>query len=81
MDLQIIYTELRVYLSKKSYASWKEIQNEFFDFKTSLGLWPANEVIEYLTDEYSYLKPSASEQVKNFIQDKVETCELSFDRP
>ena len=78
MQLQIIYTQDDVLLSKKSYASWREIQKEFQSYKASLGPWPIEEVIKFLADEYSNLVPSAKEQVNAFIQSKLELCKLTF---
>lgn len=48
MLLQIIYTETAMFLSKKTYPSWRDIQDEFFDYNASLGPWEADVVTEYL---------------------------------
>ena len=68
MNLHIIYTESEMLLSKKQYESWREIQDEYPDFKTSLGPWTTEETEEYLTDEYSKIYPPAAEQVRSFIK-------------
>jgi isopentenyldiphosphate isomerase len=67
MKLHIIYTDNEMLLSKKSYASWREMQNEFDDYKTSLGPWAEDEVVRYLAEEYSTLQPSAKAQVDALI--------------
>ncbi|MBN1254430.1 MAG: hypothetical protein JXA50_04085 [Deltaproteobacteria bacterium] len=64
MQLHIIYTETYMLLSKRSYGAWREIQEEFENYKASLGSWEDDEVIQYLSDEYSDLYPSAKEQVE-----------------
>jgi hypothetical protein len=71
MQLTLIYTESNFLISKKQYLSWREIQDEYPDYKTSLGPWSVDEVIEYLAEEYSTLNPSALEQVNNFLADAV----------
>ena len=68
MTLHIIYTESEVLLSKKQYESWREIQEEYPDYKASLGPWGIEETEEYLNDEYSKINPPASEQVRSFIK-------------
>lgn len=65
-------------LSKEYFSSWREIQDRYAGFKASLGPWEHDEVIEYLTDEYSRLKPSASIQVNAFVASEAPTCLLTF---
>lgn len=45
MQIQIIYTQTGVLLSKHPYPSWREIQNQYTDYMTSLGPWDAEMVI------------------------------------
>ena len=78
MTLHVIYTGHGIYLSKQIYSSWKEIQEEYCDYKTSLGPWSPEEVIEYLNDEYSDLTPSAEQQVSMFIQSMHLAHELKY---
>ena len=78
MKLHIIYTENDMLLSKKSYTSWREIQDEFADYKTSLGPWSDKEVVEFLSDEYSDLQPTAQEQVTALLSENEEIRKVSF---
>jgi hypothetical protein len=78
MKLHIIYTDIEMLLSKKTYASWREIQDEFDDYKTSLGPWDDDEVVQYLSEEYSALRPSAQEQVGAFIRGVANVGKLTF---
>lgn len=78
MILHIIYTEAEVILSKKSYGSWREIQDEYSDFKASLGPWPSEEVAEYLSQEYSKIEPSAVSQVADFLQSPSTIYNVKF---
>lgn len=78
MILHIIYTEAEVILSKKSYGSWREIQNEYSDFKASLGPWSSDEVAEYLSDEYSNIEPAAFLQVADFLQSTATIYNVKF---
>lgn len=63
MLIHIVYIEYGVFLSKKTYGSRRDIQDEFSDYKSSLGPWEAGEVVDYLEDNYSTLSPSAATQI------------------
>nr|WP_233093231.1 hypothetical protein [Pseudomonas sp. MF6784] len=65
-------------LSKYPYQSWREIQNQYPDYMTSLGPWEEDTVIEYLADEYPELSPHPQEQVSAFIADTQEARVLTF---
>jgi len=78
MHLHIIYTETAMLLSKRSYASWREIQDEYQSYRASVGPWPHEWVAEYLSDEYSDLWPSAQEQVHVFLSEALEVKALAF---
>lgn len=65
-------------LSKHPYQSWKEIQNQYPEYMTSLGPWEENTVIEYLADEYPELSPHPQEQVNALIADAQEARVLTF---
>lgn len=65
-------------VSKKTYADWREIQEEFSDFKASLGPWNRDEVVEWLELEYPDLSPSASEQIRSLMASGSETIELTW---
>lgn len=65
--MHIVITEKEVILTKQNYQSLREIQNDFYDFVTSLGSWSSEEVIDYLEIEYPNLSPSARVQVNDLI--------------
>lgn len=65
-------------LSKERFSSWREIQEQYADFKTSLGPWEHDDVIEYLTADYSRLYPSALVQVNALLASEAATCALTF---
>lgn len=71
--LHIIYLESQILLSKKRYTEWREIQDEFVDFKTSLGPWPVAEVLDFLRTEYPKIWPFTDEQVRRFLDSDDET--------
>ncbi len=79
MDIHIIHTKSAMILSKKSYASWRRIQDEFEDYTTSLDPWSPDQVIEYLGTEYPDLDPPAADQVRALIRGSAEAVELTFD--
>jgi hypothetical protein len=76
--LHIIYTEAAVFVSRREFNAWQEVQAAHADFKTSLGPWPAAEVIEYLENEYGPLLPSAQEQITVFLATGSDTGALSM---
>lgn len=78
MQLTLIYTDSHFLLSKKTYSSWRDVQDEYPDYKTSLGPWSVEEVVEYLSEEYPSLHPSANEQVSNFLADVAAVKILTF---
>lgn len=78
MNLHIIYTESAVLLSKKQYKLWREIQDEYSDYKASLDPWTSEEIEEYLADEYSKIYPAAAEQVRGFIKASNTVHVLTF---
>jgi hypothetical protein len=45
-------------LTKKCYRDWREIQDEFDDYVTSLGPWTVSEVIDFWKTEYPTDYPS-----------------------
>jgi hypothetical protein len=42
MTIYVIFTETDALVSKKSYASWREIHGEYEDDQASLGPWSAD---------------------------------------
>jgi hypothetical protein len=78
MKLHIIYTVGSMLLSRKAYASWREIQAEYPDYKTSLGPWSVEQVVEYLQSDYPELSPPASAQVGQLLSSESVSIELSF---
>lgn len=78
MELHLIYTDSNVVLSKKKYADWIHIQEDFPDYKTSLGPWNLDEMVDFLNEEYDNLSPSASAQVNELSSSSFITKELSW---
>ena len=70
--LHIIYLTTQMLLSKKRYSDWRQIQDEFADYTTSLGPCTATEVLEYLHAEYPS-SPITREHLKNFLDSDDET--------
>ena len=67
MNLSIIYTKDDVLLSTKKYSSWREIQEEFDDYKASFGPWSIEDVTDFLRLEYPSLNPAAEIQVREAV--------------
>jgi hypothetical protein len=79
MDLHIIYTDTDVIISKKLYNSWREIQDEYATYKTSLGAWSIDKVVDFLQSEYKDLDPNASVQVNELIKSVHLTATLRYE--
>ena len=71
--LYIIYLESRMLLSKKCYSDWRQIQDEFSDYKCSLGPWPVAEVLDFLRKDYPSQCPFTRESVERFLDSDDET--------
>ncbi|MGJ7558366.1 hypothetical protein ACSFBI_30615 [Variovorax sp. RB3P1] len=78
MLLHVIHTETAMFLSKKAYPSWRDIQDEFSDYKASLGPWEADTVTEYLQNDYSHLAPPAATQVSELVRSDAVVRQLTF---
>jgi hypothetical protein len=78
MNITIIHLEDEMLISKKEYQSWREVQDEYINYKASLGPWAAEEVIDYLSDEYASLKPQAEIQVSKLLTGANEAVRLTF---
>jgi hypothetical protein len=78
MNLHIIYTDTDVIVSKQFYNSWLEVQNEYLNYKTSLGSWSVDKVIEFLMSEYDNLEPNPSIQIHKLIKSTDLSIALRF---
>lgn len=76
VQLHIIYLRSgRVLLSKKEYSSWREIQDEYEDYMTSLGPWSAEDVLGFLREEYPRAPFFSAEQVDALVNGDDVTLE------
>ncbi|WP_339011259.1 hypothetical protein [Aeromonas popoffii] len=78
MQITIIHLEDGMLISKDKYESWRQIQDEYETYKASLGPWEVEETIEYLSDEYANMSPSASVQVGALLQGNHTAMKLTF---
>ncbi|WP_193333322.1 hypothetical protein [Duganella sp. FT27W] len=65
-------------MSKKDYATWQEIQQEFPDYKASLGPWIDAAVVEYLDEEYVDIFPNANKQIAEFLKSESKAAVVRF---
>lgn len=77
-ELLLIFVEDGILLSKKTCASWRDIQAQYANFTASLGPWRAEEMIGWLDDEYDDLFPTARQQVEQFLLGSEESRPLMF---
>ena len=55
-------------LTKKFYADWRAVQDEFDDYMTSLGPFEPSELVEYLAIEYPLDPPFADDAIGEFLE-------------
>ncbi|WP_128143123.1 hypothetical protein [Janthinobacterium lividum] len=77
-EVHIILTRKEVLISRRPYASWCEIQDEYDDYMDSLGPWDATTATSWLDEEYSGLSPSAHDQIRAFLCSEQAVRTLSF---
>ena len=51
-EAHIVYCESRMLLDRGEYGSWRDIQDAYPDYKTSLGPWSEAEIIKFLEDDW-----------------------------
>lgn len=79
MNLHVIYTRSNLLiLSRREYASWRQIQDDIDDYMSSLGPWTATQTVEYLQEEHPDLSPNAAEQMRAFLATGDSTISLRF---
>jgi hypothetical protein len=67
-----------MYLSKKPYADWREIQEEYEDYMTSLGPLSEEALVDFLSEEYG---PDDAEwgftraQIRRFMESDADVLE------
>ena len=69
--LYLIITPQALFLSSKHYSSWRDIQDEFEDYQASLGAWTAEEMIEFLNEEYGSDIPNIAAQVHDALKHEI----------
>ena len=75
--LHLVFLTSQLFLTKKPYTHWTEIQAEFNDYKTSLGPWKSEEVIDFLQSEYPEAPPFTAAQIQNFMRSPAQTLTAS----
>ncbi|MEW5926569.1 MAG: hypothetical protein AB1941_03730 [Gemmatimonadota bacterium] len=69
--LHVIYLRSGpVLLSRKPYGDWREMQDEWDDYMTSLGPWTAGEVVEFFREDSGNEArwPFSAEAVRAFVE-------------
>ncbi|HWS25312.1 MAG TPA: DUF523 domain-containing protein [Xanthomonadales bacterium] len=74
----IIHTAHGMYLSRSCKLSWRDFQELWPDFQTSLGPWSVEAVIDYLDEEHPDLWPPAEQQVRALECAETTQHRLSF---
>jgi len=60
-------------LSKRRYSGWRQIQDEFADYKASLGPWSVAEILDFLRTEYPSRSPFTPDRIERFLHSDDET--------
>lgn len=67
MKLTIVYLKDRMLITKQASRDWRELQDEYRDFTTSLGPWDEAEVIAFLAAEYPADPVFNAERIRAFV--------------
>jgi hypothetical protein len=65
-------------LSRKPYSDWREIQDEYEDYMTSLGPFPAEYLLDFFSEQYGDDDARwafSREQIREFIESDVTVLE------
>lgn len=76
MQYNIIYLKSEVILTKKQFGSWRDIQELYQDYKTSLKFETIKEVNDFLSSEYRIDQESTKKMTRNIYH--KESIELIF---
>ena len=76
MSYNIIYLKSEVILSKKQFESWRDIQELYEDYTTSLKFETIEEVNGFLSSEYRIDEESTKKMTENIYH--KESIELIF---
>ncbi len=75
----IIFTKnSKILLSSEIYENWKEIQNMYENYMTSLDFETIDEIIEYFMAEYNFSQKKSKELIEPIIKSINTTIELDF---
>ena len=65
-------------LSKKRYTDWREIQDEYESYMTSVGPFAADELVEFLSEEYGGDDSGwgfSAEEIRRFVESDATVLE------
>ena len=67
-------------LSKKQYSDWREIQDEYENYMTSMGPYSVDELMGFLTEQYGSDESGwgfSVEEITGFVESDVTVLEAS----
>ena len=67
-----------ILLSRKTYANWMDIQNEFEDYMASIEFDDLIEVIDYLKTEYKITNEKAEQEAHKLLSTGKESVQLDI---
>jgi len=65
-------------LSRKRYSDWREIQDEYEDYMTSLGPFPEEYLLDFFSEEYGEDDARwafSREQIREFVETDMTVLE------
>jgi hypothetical protein len=51
-EAHIVYCESRMLLDRGEYATWREVQDAYDDYKASFGPWSEADIVGFLEDDW-----------------------------
>lgn len=77
-EYNLIFSEDKMFLSSKKYKHWKEIQDEYINYKVSLGFNSLKEVSEHIVFDYKLHEPLVAEFLLQFEEAEEKTIEINL---
>lgn len=79
-DLHLVYLRDAVLIERRVDHDWRAIQDEYDDFRTSLGPWDLDGVINFLIDDWTDADVALG-RLRRFCRSGVDRADLTRDEP
>lgn len=75
----LIFLNHALVLTKRVYADWREVQDEYYaHYKANLEPLSCEEIIDYLNEEYEGELPFSEKELRQFFENDLQTIYSEF---